>query len=120
MHPRPVSDIGAPMARSAHPTKPSAKNCPRCQALQAELAAAKSERDAALAKAAETLEALDAYRVSFATLGLKPDPAFAQGETSIPLRYRLVDRANDELKRLMGPAHHALREAVDVWKARGK
>lgn len=101
----------------ASAAEPGAPECERCAALEAELAEARAERDAAKLELARARELADALRLSFPPTGEPPPPPFAPAMTPgapPPLRYVLADRANDYVKRYLQPLHSAGRRAAEA------
>jgi hypothetical protein len=88
----------------------TAPGCPECAGLRAELVEAKRKRDAALLELAREREAFNALRLSFPPMNAAPPPPFQPAvvpPAPPPLRYVLVDRANEQIKRYLGPMHSA-------------
>ncbi len=82
---------------------------------QARLAEALAERDQALTALARAREELEALRLALRERGEPvPDAPASAGE--LPLRYLLADRANDQVKGLLGPLHGLARRLL----ARGR
>lgn len=71
-----------------------------------------TERDEALQKLAAARAELDALKLSLRQAGTEPPPypPTASPAEPPPLRYVLVDRANQAVKRLLGPLHRVLRQ----------
>lgn len=86
---------------------PSSGRCANCADLEAELRDARAERDRSLLELARAREELNALRLARAGEELRI------GEVDgAPLRYLVADRLNDGIKRVLGPAHGAVRGAL--------
>lgn len=81
---------------------------PRVGSLQSQLKAALAERDEALAQLADARALLDLHRLAGRAEQL---PHYPRGTEpgQPPLRYVLIDRANDTVKRVLGPLHRAVK-----------
>lgn len=70
-----------------------------------------TERDDALQKLAAARAELEALKLSLRQAGTEPPlyPPTANPAEPAPLRYVLVDRANQTFKRLLGPLHRVVK-----------
>lgn len=78
-----------------------------------------AERDAALAQLAGLRAQLDNVRLAARNAGeASPRPyPVASGAGEPPLRYVLVDQANDAVKQLLGPLHRAVKTLATGLKS---
>ncbi len=78
------------------------------------------ERDEALLELARAREQVEALRLALPAVGRAPPPNYpaSQPPGPPPLRYRLVDAANDALKRYFEPLHRAGKRVADALKGR--
>lgn len=77
-----------------------------------------AERDAALAQVADLRAQLDNLRVAARREGEVTPKAYpvSAGIGAPPLRYVLVDQANDTVKSLLGPLHRAVKSLATGLK----
>ncbi len=81
--------------------------------LERRLAEALTERDAALASLAAAREELNALRLGGHRRGeVVNEYPVASGVGPPPLRYVLIDRANEAAKRLLNPLHRAVKAVI--------
>ena len=95
--------------------------CVGCARLQAALTLALQQRDEALLALAKERERGQAIYAQWAEPQVAAGPArTAAGAPPAPtqLRYRVVDRLNEEAKRRLGPLHRRAR-AVAEWLLKG-
>jgi hypothetical protein len=90
--------------------------CPDCEALRAQLAAARAGRDEALLAVAREREKVNALRQALPHVIEAPAPNYpgsvAPGEP--PLRYVMADAANTAIKRYLGPLQEGGRQAAKL------
>lgn len=89
--------------------------------LAARLDLAERERDQALTELARARAELDALRRALATRGEPEPPLYpdtAAPGLAPPLRYVVVDRVNDALKRLVEPVQRRLRARLGLGRER--
>lgn len=93
------------MARRQQPPK---------EDLKAELAAARAERDEALAALARERELTNSLRLQLRNAGQAETPRYPAGTGlgAPPLRYELADKLNNSAKRALGPVHQAARRLL--------
>ena len=87
--------------------------------MQERLNEALAERDAALAQVADLRAQLDNARVLARHLGEEAPKAYpvSAGLGAPPLRYVLVDQANETVKQLFGPLHRAVKSLAGGLKS---
>ncbi len=78
-----------------------------------------AERDAALAQVADLRAQLDNARVMAQRVGERAPVAYpvSSGLGAPPLRYVLVDQANETVKTLLGPLHRAVKSLASGLKS---
>ena len=88
-------------------------------AIEKRLNEALAERDAALAQLADLRAQLDNARVMARRVGEEAPKAYpvAAGLGAPPLRYVLVDQANETVKHLLGPLHRAVKSFAGGLKS---
>lgn len=82
----------------------------RRQELERELESALQERDRALGLLSDARTEVNALRMLLQRQGApEPVEVNSAGREALPLRYRLADAVNDAAKRVLGPAHAAVK-----------
>lgn len=101
---------------SRRPSSPTPELRHRIEQLERLLAAARSDRDAALLDLARERELVNALRVSRSSRTEAEVPRYptAAGLGPVPLRYDLADATNERLKRGLGRFHHLLKRAAEA------
>lgn len=86
----------------------------RVAELEAELAAARADRDDALAALAKERELTNALRLQLRRGDEAAVPRYPPGAGLGPpaLRYELADRVNETVKRTLGPVHSAAKRLL--------
>jgi hypothetical protein len=88
--------------------KKSSSECASCAEWERRALDAEKERNEAVMALARERELTNALRLSVNAALVHAEPS----NEGLPLRYALVDRANDEIKKVLGPAHVAVRSVA--------
>jgi hypothetical protein len=103
-----------------------ASPCPECGVAPGRLLAVTAERDRLLRAVAMAEERANALLLSYPVPPDRQSPAGVPTQATVdrtPLRHRLVDLLNSEIKRTLGPAHRGakrLGQAVLLWSSARK
>ena len=108
------SKAAAPADPATASTSATSDECERCGAMEARIQDLEQERSDLLLALARERERANALFLAYppATLAPSGAPAHAAGPTGpLPLRYRLVDKLNDTVKRGLPVVHIAAKPA---------
>ncbi len=96
--------------------KKAPAGCPDCAGLRTQLLRARQSHDELLLELARERETVNALRLAMPVVNESAPPAYpvSAGVGAPPLRYVVVDSANNALKRYLGPMQSGLKRAAKL------